>query len=66
MSIFPLPVFEEDADPSNREALTLEEQLEALEAPTTMVVRFGAMLEVGEYKQAWKLLDENKGEHYMR
>ncbi len=48
MSIFPLPVFEEDADPSNRESLTLDEQLEALEAPTTMVVRVGAMLEVGE------------------
>jgi cell fate regulator YaaT (PSP1 superfamily) len=55
MSIFPLPVFEEDADPSNRESLTLDEQLEALEAPTTMVVRFGAMLEVGEYKQAGEI-----------
>jgi len=55
MSIFPLPVFEEDADPSNRESLTLEEQLEALEAPTTMVVRFGAMLEIGEYKQAGEI-----------
>ena len=55
MSIFPLPVFEEDADPSNRDSLTLEEQLEALEAPETMVVRFGAMLEVGEYKQAGEI-----------
>ncbi|MBC8203159.1 MAG: signal peptidase [Planctomycetes bacterium] len=55
MSIFPLPVFEQDEDPSNRDALTLEEQLEALEAPTTMVVRFGAMLEVGEYKQAGEI-----------
>jgi cell fate regulator YaaT (PSP1 superfamily) len=55
MSIFPLPVFEEDADPSNRDSLTLEEQLEALEAPTTMVVRFGAMFEVGEYKQAGEI-----------
>ena len=55
MSIFPLPVFEEDANPSNRDSLTLEEQLEALEAPETMVVRFGAMLEVGEYKQAGEI-----------
>ena len=52
MSIFPLPVFEADVDPANRDALTLEEQLEQLEAPATMVVRFGRMGEVGEYKQA--------------
>ena len=38
MSIFPLPVFEEDANPSNRDSLTLEEQLEALEAPETMEI----------------------------
>ena len=52
MSIFPLPVFEEDADPSNRDALTLEEQLEKLTPPETLVVRFGSMGMVGEYKQA--------------
>ncbi|MBT4584037.1 MAG: hypothetical protein HOC93_03030 [Phycisphaerae bacterium] len=52
MSIFPLPIFEADEDPSKRDGLTLEEQLEALEAPETMVVRFGSMREVGEYKPA--------------
>ena len=52
MSIFPLPVFEEDADPSNRDAQTLEEQLAQTTPPETMVVRFGSMQMVGEYKQA--------------
>ncbi|MAI66268.1 MAG: signal peptidase [Phycisphaerae bacterium] len=52
MAIVPLPVFEEDADPSRRDALTLEEQLEKLEAPETMVVKFGALKLIGEYKQA--------------
>ncbi|MCH2146329.1 MAG: hypothetical protein MK073_00720 [Phycisphaerales bacterium] len=52
MSIFPLPVFEEDADPSHRDSLTLEEQLAQTTAPETMVVRFGSMQMVGEYKQA--------------
>ncbi|MDP7008234.1 MAG: regulatory iron-sulfur-containing complex subunit RicT [Phycisphaerales bacterium] len=52
MSIFPLPIFEADEDPSRRDALTLEEQLEAIESPETMVVRFGSMLEIGEYKPA--------------
>ena len=47
MSIFPLPVFEADVDPANRDALTLEEQLDELEVPETMVVRCGAMLEIG-------------------
>ena len=50
MSIFPLPVFEEDADPSNRDGLTLEEQHARLEAPKTIVVRFGRMGMVGEYR----------------
>ncbi len=50
--IIPLPVFEEDADPSRRDALTLEEQLDKLEAPETIVVKFGALKLVGEYKQA--------------
>lgn len=50
MSIFPLPVFEADADPANRDALTLEEQLAATEAPKTMVVRFGRMQMIGEYE----------------
>ena len=52
MTIFPLPVFEDDADVSNRDALTLEEQLELIEPPETLVVRFGSMQMVGEYKQA--------------
>ncbi len=52
MTIFPLPVFEEDADPTNRESLTLEEQLDLIEPPETIVVRFGSMQMVGEYKQA--------------
>jgi cell fate regulator YaaT (PSP1 superfamily) len=55
MSIFPLPVFEQDADPSTRDSLTLDEQLEQLEAPKTMVVRFGSMREVGEYKPAGEI-----------
>ncbi len=55
MSIFPLPVFEADVDPANRDALTLEEQLAELEVPETMVVRFGDMLEIGEYKQSGEI-----------
>ncbi len=50
MSIFPLPVFEEDADPTRRDGLTLEEQLAATEAPKTIVVRFGRTKMVGEYE----------------
>ncbi len=50
MSIFPLPVFEADADPDNRDALTLEEQHALLEPPKTIVVRFGRMGMVGEYR----------------
>ena len=49
MSIFPLPVFEEDADPANRDGLTLEEQHALLTPPKTIVVRFGRMGMVGEY-----------------
>ncbi len=49
MSIFPLPVFEADADPDRRDALTLEEQHARLEPPKTIVVRFGRMGLVGEY-----------------
>jgi len=50
MSIFPLPVFEEEADPARREAMTLEEQLAATEAPKSIVVRFGRMKMIGEYE----------------
>jgi len=52
MTIVPLSVFEEDADPSRRDALTLEEQLDKIEAPETLVVRFGNLKMIGEYKQA--------------
>ncbi|MCH2154062.1 MAG: hypothetical protein MK089_12045 [Phycisphaerales bacterium] len=51
MSILPLPVFEQDSDPSRRDAMTLEEQYAALEPPKTIVVRFGVMGMVGEYPQ---------------
>jgi cell fate regulator YaaT (PSP1 superfamily) len=50
MSIFPLPVFEEDADPSRRDAMTLEEQLAATEPCKTLVVKFGRMNMIGEYE----------------
>ncbi len=52
MPILPLPVFEEDIDPANRDALTLEEQLAKVEEPKTIAVRFGRMRMVGEYKNA--------------
>lgn len=52
MSIVALPVFEADADPANRDALTLEEQHALLEEPKTIAVRFGRMRMVGEYKNA--------------
>jgi cell fate regulator YaaT (PSP1 superfamily) len=52
MAIVPLPVFEEDADPLKRDALTLEEQLDQIEPPETIVVKFGALKLIGEYKQA--------------
>ncbi|MBT8486573.1 MAG: hypothetical protein KJO43_13410, partial [Phycisphaerae bacterium] len=50
MSIFPLPVFEADADPHHRSALTDEEIYAQLAPPTTIVVRFGAMKLVGEFR----------------
>lgn len=49
MSIFPLPVFEQDADPSRRSAMTDEEIYARLEPPKTIVIRFGSMKMVGEY-----------------
>jgi len=49
MAIVPLPVYEADADPSHRDALTLEEQHARIEAPTSVVVRFGRMKLVGEF-----------------
>jgi len=48
MSIFPLPVFEADADPRHRSALTDQEVYDRLEAPRSIVVRFGRMKLVAE------------------
>jgi len=49
MSIMPLPVFEADADPRHRSAMTDEEIYARLEPPKTIVVRFGRMKLVGEF-----------------
>ena len=49
MSIFPLPVFEEDANPANRDAMSDQERYEQLVAPTTIVVRTGYLRTVAEY-----------------
>ncbi len=49
MSIFPLPVFEADADPHHRDAMTDEEIYERLEPPRTIVVKFGYLKLVAEY-----------------
>ena len=49
MSITPLPVFEADADPHHRSALTDKEIYERLTPPETMVVRFSTLKLVGEY-----------------
>ena len=49
MVIQPLPVFEADADPHHRNAMSDEETYASLEPPKTIVVRFGAMKMIGEY-----------------
>ncbi len=49
MSIVPLPVFEADADPRHREAMSDAEIYERLEPPKTIVVKFGRMGLVGEF-----------------
>jgi cell fate regulator YaaT (PSP1 superfamily) len=49
MPIQPLPVFEADADPRHREAMTDEEIYERLQPPDTVVVRFGYLKLIGEY-----------------
>lgn len=48
MSIFPLPQFEADADPTDRQ-MTDEERYARLESPSTIVVRVGSMRRVAEY-----------------
>ncbi len=50
MSIFPLPVFEADADPHHRTAMTDEELYAQLEPPKTIVVKFGSMGLIGEFR----------------
>lgn len=49
MSIFPLPIFERDADPAHRDALTDAETYARLKPPTSIVVKFGSMRLIGEY-----------------
>lgn len=49
VSIVPLPIFERDADPTFRTALTDEEQYALLKPPSSIVVRFGVLKMVGEY-----------------
>jgi cell fate regulator YaaT (PSP1 superfamily) len=49
MPIVPLPVFEADADPHHRTALSDAEVYARLRPPDTIVVRFGAMKLIGEY-----------------
>lgn len=49
MSIFPLPVFEADADPHHRAAMSDEEVYARLQAPKTVVVRYGYLKFVGEF-----------------
>jgi cell fate regulator YaaT (PSP1 superfamily) len=49
MSIFPLPVFEADADPHHRSAMTDEEIYARIEPPKTIVVKYGSMKLVGEF-----------------
>ncbi len=49
MSIFPLPMFEADADPSRRTEMTDAEVYARLKPPTSIVVRIGAMKHVAEY-----------------
>lgn len=49
MSIVPLPIFERDADPKHRDALTDAEVLERLRPPTSIVVRYGRRMIVGEF-----------------
>jgi len=49
MSIVPLPIFERDADPKFRDAMTDEEIYARLKPPTSIVVKFGRMKLVGEY-----------------
>ena len=48
-SIVRLPLFEEEADPSTRDAMTDEEIYQARKPPTSIVIRYGSMRMVAEY-----------------
>jgi len=50
MPIHPLPVFEAEADPRTRSARTDEEIYASLEVPKTLVVKYGSMKLVAEYR----------------
>jgi cell fate regulator YaaT (PSP1 superfamily) len=54
VSIFPLPIFERDADPAFRDpaAVADAQAYAALKAPSSIVVRFGAMRMIGEFPHA--------------
>jgi cell fate regulator YaaT (PSP1 superfamily) len=52
MPIDPLPVFEADADPRHREAMSDAEIYERLEPPKTVVVRIGYLKQIAEYPYA--------------
>ncbi len=49
MSIFPLPVFEADADPHHRDGMTDDEIYGRLAPPRTIVVKIGAMRTIAEF-----------------
>jgi cell fate regulator YaaT (PSP1 superfamily) len=49
VSIFPLPVFEADRDPTHRSEMTDAEAYARLKPPTSIVVRVGRMRFVAEY-----------------
>lgn len=49
MSIFPLPVFETDADPHHRSIMTEEERYASVAPPESIVVKLGYMGAVAEF-----------------
>ena len=49
MSIFPLPVFEADADPHHRTGMTDDEIYRRIAPPRTIVVKIGAMRTIAEF-----------------
>jgi cell fate regulator YaaT (PSP1 superfamily) len=50
MSIFPLPIFEADADPARRSEMSDAEVYARLKPPTSIVVRVGALKHVAELR----------------